>query len=96
MKDSFGTGMNLLADVVRNPKFDAEEIDRQKQQAMSTLQVNATDPDFVASALVDRLIYGVHPYGLPADGTPETLAKTNASDFARFGRVIKELGIQAD
>jgi zinc protease len=74
MKDSFGTGMGLLADVVRNPKFDAEEIDRQKQQAISSLQVSATDPDFVASSLIDRLIYGLHPYGLPGNGTPETLA----------------------
>ena len=27
---------------------------------------------------------------------PRRLAKTNAADFERFGRVIKELGIQAD
>ena len=33
---------------------------------------------------------------LPLGGTPETLAKTNAADFERFGKVIKELGIQAD
>ena len=33
---------------------------------------------------------------LPLGGTPETLAKTNAADFERFGRIIKELGIQAD
>lgn len=33
---------------------------------------------------------------LPLGGTPATLAKTNASDFERFGRIIKELGIQAD
>jgi tripartite-type tricarboxylate transporter receptor subunit TctC len=33
---------------------------------------------------------------LPLGGTPETLAKTNASDLERFGRIIKELGIQAD
>ena len=33
---------------------------------------------------------------LPLGGTPETLARTNAADFERFGRVIKELGIQAD
>jgi len=33
---------------------------------------------------------------LPLGGTPDTLAKTNAADFERFGKVIKELGIQAD
>src|SRR5204862_3941421 len=84
MKDSFGTGMELLADVVRNPKFDAEEIDRQKQQAISSLQVNATDPDFVASAVIDRLIYGFHPYGLPGNGTPATLSGSTRGDLVAF------------
>jgi len=86
MKDSFGMAMELLADVVRNPKFDAEEIDRQKQQAISSLQVSATDPDFVASALFDRLVYGFHPYGLPGSGTPETLARITRDDLLAFHR----------
>ena len=33
---------------------------------------------------------------LPAGGEPARLAKANADDYARFGKVIKELGIQAD
>jgi zinc protease len=86
MKDSFGVAMELLADVVRNPKFDAEEIDRQKQQAISSLQVSATDPDFVASTLFDRLVYGFHPYGLPGNGTPETLAGITRDDLQSFHR----------
>ena len=84
MKDSFGTGMEMLADVVRNPKFDPDEIDRQKQQAMSSLQVSATDPDYVASALIDRLIYGFHPYGLPGSGTPETLGAITRDDLLAY------------
>ncbi|WP_431111960.1 Bug family tripartite tricarboxylate transporter substrate binding protein [Variovorax paradoxus] len=32
----------------------------------------------------------------PVGGDADVLAKTNAADFARFGKVIKELGIQAD
>jgi zinc protease len=86
MKDSFGVAMELLADVVRNPKFDPEEIDRQKQQAISSLQVSATDPDFVASTLFDRLVYGFHPYGLPGSGTPETLAGITRDDLLGFHR----------
>jgi tripartite-type tricarboxylate transporter receptor subunit TctC len=33
---------------------------------------------------------------LPLGGPPEVLGKTNAADFERFGKIIKELGIQAD
>ena len=46
------SAMDLLADVVRNPAFAPEEIERQKQQAISSLQVNANDPDYVASVAV--------------------------------------------
>jgi tripartite-type tricarboxylate transporter receptor subunit TctC len=33
---------------------------------------------------------------VPKGGTPDILTKTNADDFERFGRVIKEFGIQAN
>ena len=33
---------------------------------------------------------------VPVGGPPQRLGKTNASDFERFGRLVKELGIQSD
>jgi zinc protease len=84
MKDSFGPVMELLADVARNPAFAAEEIDRQKQQVISSLQVSREDPDYVASVLFDRLVYGFHPYGLPSSGTPETLARIMREDLQAY------------
>ncbi|HEY6508067.1 MAG TPA: pitrilysin family protein [Vicinamibacterales bacterium] len=86
MKDSFGPAMDLLADVVRNPAFAPEEIDRQKQQAISSLQVSANDPDYIASVVFDRLVYGFHPYGLPGSGTPATLAGITREDLQAFHR----------
>jgi zinc protease len=86
MKDSFDVGMNLLVDVARNPVFAAEEIDRQKEQTISTLQVSSNDPDYVASVLLERLVYGFHPYGLPNSGTPETLASISRADLQEFHR----------
>jgi zinc protease len=84
MKDSFGMVMDLLADVVRNPAFAPEEIDRQKQQVTSSLQVNDNDPDYVASVLFDRLVYGFHPYGLPSSGTSATLQQVAREDLQAF------------
>jgi zinc protease len=86
MKDSFALGMDLLHDVVRNPAFAQEEIDRQKEQAISSLQVSSNDPDYVASALFDRLVYGFHPYGLPGSGTPESLVGIARQDLQAFHR----------
>ena len=84
MKDSFGVAMDLLADVVRNPVFAEEEIERQRQQALSALQVSAGDPDYVASVVFDRLVYGFHPYGLPNSGTAESLTSLTRADLQDF------------
>jgi zinc protease len=86
MKDSFGVAMDLLYDVVRNPAFAPEEIERQKQQTISSLQVSAEDPDYIAGALFDRLVYGLHPYGVPNSGTPETLAAITREDIQAYHR----------
>ncbi len=86
MKDSFDVGMALLADVARNPAFAPEEIERQKQQVISNLRVSEGDPDYIASVLFDRLVYGFHPYGLPNSGTPETLAAITQADLQAYHR----------
>ncbi len=86
MKDSFDVGINLLADVVRSPAFAEEEIDRQKEQTISSLQVSANDPDYIAGVLLERLVYGFHPYGLPNSGTTETLAAITRADLQEYHR----------
>jgi zinc protease len=84
MKDSLDLGLQLMADVARRPAFAAAEIERQRQQAMSALKVSAEDPDSLASRVIDRLIYGFHPYGLPGSGTAESLASLKRQDFVDF------------
>src|SRR5262249_48380848 len=84
MKDSFGSGLDLLSDVVRHPAFNDDEIERQRQQTVSGLKVSNQDPDYVASTVFDRLVYGFHPYGLPNSGTPKTLTSISGDDLRAF------------
>jgi zinc protease len=86
MKDSFDAGLKMLSDMARRPAFDPAEIDRQRQQVLSSLQVSFEDPEFVADAVFDRLVYGFHPYGLPQTGTPTTMAAINRGDLVDFHR----------
>jgi len=84
MKDSFDVGMAMLSDMARHPSFAPAEIDRQRQQTLSGLQVSLQDPGYVADAVFDRLVYGFHPYGLPQTGTPETIAAITQKDLFEF------------
>ncbi len=84
MKDSLGFGFELLSDIVRRPRFEAQELDRQRQQAISGMRVNFEDPDSVASLVFDRLVYGFHPYGMPNTGTPESLSAITVDDLRQF------------
>jgi zinc protease len=84
MKDSFDSSLRMLSDMVRHPSFADAEIARQRQQLLSSLQVSFDDPDFIANAVFDRLVYGFHPYGMPQSGTPETLASITRADLVAF------------
>lgn len=84
MKDGFETGLRILSDVARHPAFAQEEIDRQRQQTVSGLKVSAEDPEWIANAVFDRLVYGFHPYGIPDTGTAESLAAITRDDLLAF------------
>ena len=84
MKDSFDTGLKMLSDMARQPAFDPAEIERQRQQMLSGLKVSAEDPGYIANSVFDRLVYGFHPYGMPDNGTPETLGALTRDDLIEF------------
>jgi zinc protease len=86
IKDKIDSVMALASEIVQRPAFDQKEIDRQKQQAMSGMQVSYDDPEFVAGVVFDRLIYGFHPYGRPPGGTLDSLARITRTDLVAFHR----------
>ncbi|MGB6482990.1 MAG: pitrilysin family protein [Candidatus Acidiferrales bacterium] len=77
-------GINLLSDAVLHPAFSQEELERQKQQSLSGLRVEYSDPAYLASAVFDRTVFGESPYGMPSDGTPETVEKITRDDLVKF------------
>jgi zinc protease len=84
MKDSFDTGLKILSDMARQPAFATAEIERQRQQMLSGQKVSAEDPGYIANSVFDRLVYGFHPYGMPENGTPETIAGLTRDDLIAF------------
>ena len=71
----------VLADVVRNPAFADEEIERLRQQYLDSLSVGLNDPGTVAGYVASRVVFGDTPYGHPLSGTPESLAAIKRADI---------------
>jgi zinc protease len=84
VRKDLATGLDLMSDVVLNPAFKPEEIERQRQQLLSSLAVEYSDPDYLATMVLARTLYGDSPYGFPADGTPDAAKKLQRDDFVKF------------
>jgi zinc protease len=84
LRDRVADGLALLADIVQAPAFRPDEIERQRAQWRSALRVSYQDPDYVASVVVKRIVYGLHPYGLPAQGTPASVERLTRADLVDF------------
>ena len=84
LKDSFDMALDLVSEVARTPSFPQDELDRVRTQALSAMGVNMQDPEYVADAVIERLVFGFHPYGLPGNGTPDSLAAITRDDLVQF------------
>ena len=68
LSDKFPLAMELLAEVVRRPTFPEEETDILKDQRRLTLSVREKDPRYIADRVLQRRLYGDHPYARPVTG----------------------------
>lgn len=84
VKKDLVAGLDLMSDVVLHPAFSAEELDRQRQQLLSNMTVQYSDPQYLASVIFARTVYGGSPYGLPGEGTPEIVKKLRRDELVKF------------
>jgi zinc protease len=62
--------VELLADVVQNPVFAPDEIERLRQRWLARIQQEEAQPNALALRLVPPELYGEgHPYGVPLTGS---------------------------
>jgi zinc protease len=80
MASKFEPALRVVADVVRNPVFRDEEIERQRQLYLDNLSVAMNDPGRLAAFVASRVVFGDAPYGHPVSGTPESLQRIKRDD----------------
>jgi zinc protease len=84
LSSNAGPALSILADVVRNPAFKQEEIDRLRNQTLDGLRVVLQQPGALARYVTDRVVYGTGEYGHAAGGTMETVQAIQRDDLVKL------------
>lgn len=84
MSTKLDPAMTILADIVRNPAFKEEEIERQRQQLLDELSVDMSNVGRLARFVAARVVFGQTPYGHLLTGTPETINRIKRDDIVKF------------
>ncbi len=79
-----GQILDLFSDAVFHAAFPADQLAKLQRQTLSALEEEKQQPAKLADKLMDKVIYGDHPYG--ANLTPAAVQALNRDDFTAFHR----------
>lgn len=78
--------LRLLSEVVSQPAFPAEQVERLRGQLLSSLAIRNHDTGDLADMAVDEILFAGHPYSRPEDGHPETIQNITRDNLLDFHR----------
>ena len=71
LSPNLAPSLDLMSDVVKDPAFRADDIDRIRSQELTAIAQTQKDPQRVARRLLPIVLYGAnHPYGGPRAAIP--------------------------
>ncbi len=73
--------VDLLKLALTEPRFDEDAVERVREQVLSIIRSDSTDPDDIASRTFDALAFGDHPYGSSLNGTLDSVAALTRDDI---------------
>jgi len=71
----------LLKSSIMDPNFDQIDIDRVREQVLSSIRSDKTDTATIANLKFNSLAWGDHPYGSSSDGTEDSVKALTREDI---------------
>ncbi len=75
LSDNLDEVIELARLALLEPRFDPADVERIRAQTLAALERDARNPAVIAAQTLAALGFREHPYGRPADGTPETVRR---------------------
>jgi zinc protease len=88
--DRLRPALDLFAEVLVAPAFDADEIERERRETLAALARREDRPGARVFDLFARTHFRAHPYRYPIPGFTETVARFDAAALAaQHGRLVR-------
>ncbi|QHS57792.1 insulinase family protein [Mucilaginibacter sp. 14171R-50] len=84
IKSDLETAWPLYVEAITIPKFDAKEFERIKQDAITNLKAQDSDPDYAIDKYADKVAFAGRDYAKDPSGTPETIQKLTAEETKAY------------
>jgi len=86
LKKDLDKGWDLFMEVLTQPNFPEEEIQREVEKILAAIQSAEDQPDEVADKEFQKTLFLNSPYGHPVEGTKESLPRITREAIHRFYR----------
>src|SRR6201994_484226 len=77
LDDHLPIAFDVIADLVLRPKFDSEDVKKERQVVLEEIKMDLDNPEYLLHEIFTRGFWPEHPLGRPILGTPETVKKFN-------------------
>jgi len=78
------TALDVLVDMLRHSKFDAEELEREKGVIIEEMNMYVDTPRDYVSSVYEELLFGSNPLGWETLGTRETIKSATRETFLDY------------
>ncbi|MFN7964463.1 MAG: pitrilysin family protein [Acidobacteriota bacterium] len=78
--------IDLLSDIVRRPRFDAEEMERERRVILEEIRMVMDSPEERLYDLFAEKFWAGHPLGRPIQGTEDSVSKMSRKTVLNFFR----------
>jgi zinc protease len=86
LKKDLDKGLNVFMEVLTQPTFPEEEINREVEKTLAAIQSEEDQPEEVAGKEFQKTLFLNSPYGHPVQGTKESIPRLTREGIVRFYR----------
>jgi zinc protease len=84
LSQHFEDAFDLLTEVIRQPSFDKEEMEKRRRLILASIQQQEDDLGRLVFKLFRKTLYERHPYRMDTLGTPNSIQKLTQNDLKEY------------